>query len=587
MVATIHVMPEWLQNQIAAGEVVERPASLVKELVENSLDSGARRITVEIEQGGKRLIRVVDDGAGMSRDDALLALDRHATSKLQAIEDLRNIRTFGFRGEALPSIASVSRFTLRTRRPEDPTGTLVSIDGRGQRQVGDAAMAPGTEVTAEELFHNVPARRKFLKPDQTESRAIVETVQRMALSNHTVFFQLVSDGRVLLSAAPENEPLARLYSVLGKKICRDLYECRIDGRIRVHGFISSPEGKRRGAAGLYTFVNNRFVRDKIVMQAVASGYAGLLGRGEYPNAVLHLTVPPGEVDVNVHPTKSEVRFQQANEVFAAVSRAVRLTLSETPWVKDQLEQAGHDPLPSLNRSPTPAFSVPQLPLAHREGPPPSPRDGPSLHSHEVQAGLLTQSADMGSFSRMTYLGQFANCYLLGQIGNKLIIIDQHAAHERVVYQRLKAQFEKSRVVSQPLLMPVLVDAAPALVAVAHECAGFLERLGFTVEPFGGNSLAIKSVPVLLAQRSPELPLLAILDEMAMQSEPESPSVFHTILATMACHTAVRSGDPMEKEEVLSLLKQMDSTDMAAYCPHGRPSVVLFPEADVARWFKRT
>lgn len=601
MVNKIHVMPEWLQNQIAAGEVVERPASLVKELVENSLDAGARRIVIEVEQGGKQLIRVVDDGSGMSREDCMLALDRHATSKLREMGDLRNITSFGFRGEALPSIASVSEFTLKSRRAEDETGCAITISEDGKRDVTDAPMARGTEVVARSLFHNVPARRKFLKTDKTENRALVETVQRIALSHHSVFFQLISDGRTVLSAPPENEPLARLYSVLGKKVCQQLYECRLEGRIRVSGFVSSPEGKRRGAGGLYTFVNNRFVRDKVIMQAVASGYSGLLGRGEYPYAVLHVDVPPNEVDVNVHPAKSEVRFERSNEVFAAVSRAVKLTLAETPWVRDTLEEAsrgpeatGGDHVPGQGMSS--AYDMPVLPLPVRGAGPHAPAEYTASeghpfsaveHSHEVSAGSLAPGEDVRGFSRLIYLGQYANCYLLGQIGSRLVVIDQHAAHERVVYERLKREFESSRVVSQPLLMPVLVESAPALIAVAQENAAFLERLGFNVEPFGGNSLAIKGAPALMGKRPPELPLMAILDELQGQPEPDAPAVFHTVLATMACHTAVRAGDPMDREEVLALLQQMDSTEMAAYCPHGRPSVTVFPETDVARWFKRT
>lgn len=599
MPGTIKVMPDWLANQIAAGEVVERPASLVKELVENSMDAGARRIVVEFAEGGKRLIRVVDDGCGMTRQDALMAVERHATSKLTSIEELRNIRTFGFRGEALPSIASVSKLTLKTRTANEAVGTEIRISSSGELTVTDTAMAPGTEVTANELFHNVPARRKFLKRDATESKAIVEVVQKIALCNHLIHFELVKDGRQVISAPPETDMLGRIYSVLGKKVCQHLYECFLEGRISVSGFISDPEYKTRGAGKLYTFVNNRFVRDKVIIQAVASAYSTLLGRGEYPCAVLNITVPPGELDVNVHPTKNEVRFSASNEVFSAVSRAVRLTLEETPWVSQELA-AGHvhgsvEGPSGWGAGPSVSENEPELEFRPAG-------EGSARYTWEVRdlPGHLTPEGDAGGpapaegarspglgFAGMTYLGQFANCFLLGQTGDRLVVVDQHAAHERVMFDRLKRQFEHSKVASQPLLVPVLLELGPALVAEAETKSELLERLGFHVEPFGGNTVAVKSAPVLLGQRSPETPLLAVLDELAENQELGPSALFHKTISTMACHSAVRAGDPMAREEVLELLRQMDGVDLAAYCPHGRPVVVFFPETEVARWFKRT
>ncbi|MBM4354743.1 MAG: DNA mismatch repair endonuclease MutL, partial [Deltaproteobacteria bacterium] len=338
--AVIRVMPDWLKNQIAAGEVVERPASVLKELLENSLDAGATRIDVEVVSGGIDLIRVTDNGSGMSREDAELALERHATSKCASMEELRAIATFGFRGEALPSIASISRFTLRTRTADQAVGTLVSIPDGLHRTVEDAAMAVGTEILVADLFHNVPVRRKFLKTEHTEYQACLEVVQRMALAAHRVHFELTADGRKVISAPPEASPLARVFTILGRRICDGLYECRLAGRIEVSGFISRPDLKKRASSGLFTFVNGRFVKDRVVVQAVVSGYGTLLGRGEYPYAVLEVHLPAGEVDVNVHPAKSEVRFERSNEVFAAVSRAVRLTLSEAPWVAEEFGGQG-------------------------------------------------------------------------------------------------------------------------------------------------------------------------------------------------------------------------------------------------------
>jgi DNA mismatch repair protein MutL len=586
----IKVMPDWLKNQIAAGEVVERPASVIKELVENAMDAGATRITIEIEQGGQRRIRVVDNGTGMTREEAELALERHATSKCTSIDDLRNIGTFGFRGEALPSIASVSHFTLRTRTADEAAGTLVATLEGGGLRTEETAMPTGTEVCVDDLFFNVPARRKFLKAESTEQRTIVEVVQRMAISNHHVHFELTADGRRLLTAPPEPDRMARIFAILGRKVCDHLYECFVDGRIVVRGFISQPGLSKRGATGLFTFVNGRFVRDKLIIQAVLNGYGTLLGRGVYPYAVLDIAVPPNELDVNVHPAKSEVRFQRANEVFAAIARAVRITVSEAPWVGERLS-SGDAPEPASVPMPggrDPAF-LRRGPFA--PSPFPSRTSGGTPDVAPVPPapaeGLAFGRRTPRGFANMRYLGQFANCYLLGQIGSSLVIIDQHAAHERVMFERLREQFKERGVPTQPVLVPQLLELEPALVAAVEDRAELLERLGFHLEPFGGNTVAVKSVPTLLGRRSAEPAVRAVLEELSdADDQVDAGSLFHKPISTMACHMAVRAGDPMDPEEVHALLRQMDEVDLAAYCPHGRPVVTFLSEEEVARWFNR-
>jgi len=634
--AVIRVMPDWLKNQIAAGEVVERPASVLKELVENSLDAGATRVEIEVVRGGIDLIRVTDNGSGMSRDDALLALERHATSKCASMEELRAIATFGFRGEALPSIASISRFTLRTRTASEAVGTQVAMPDGIHQAMEDTAMAAGTEIVVADLFHNVPVRRKFLKTEATEYQACLEVVQRMALSAHRVHFGFVADGRRVISAPPESNPLARVFAILGKKVCDGLFECRLAGRIEVTGFISRPDLRKRASSGLFTFVNGRFVRDRVVLQAVVNGYGTLLGRGEYPYAVLEVRLPPGEVDVNVHPAKSEVRFERSNEVFAAVSRAVRLTLSDAPWVAEEMRgqglgvggqgnsptkpwlsawapgkqgdevESGVGPALSdracegveggqdVSHSPDHAGGARFAP-AHATGgsptglqrqslgeggadvPSPTPPDAPG-----TAVGLLTSS-----YSSLRYMGQYANCFLLAQAGDRLAIVDQHAAHERVLFERLRREFDEGCVTSQPLLLPQLIEVEPALAARAEVRREVLERLGFVVEPFGANTLAVKAVPVLLKGRNPERAVGTLLEELPDDAAVKVSDLFHKPISTLACHLAVRGGDPMEPEEVHALFRQMEGVDLAAFCPHGRPVIVFFPSAEVARWFKRT
>lgn len=594
----IRIMPEWLKNQIAAGEVVERPAAVVKELVENALDAGARKIVVEVVAGGRERIRVVDDGHGMNREDTIMALERHATSKCASVEDLREIRTFGFRGEALPSIASVSKFLLRSRPYDEDVGTQVKVTGGRDRAVEDASMAPGTEVIVEDLFWNVPVRRKFLKKDSLEAQAVVEVVQRMALASPNVHFELFVDGRNVISAPPEKAWMARIFTILGKKVCANLYECFLDGHVSVRGFISQPEFRKKGAGSMFTFVNGRFVRDRLILQAVVSGYSTLLERGEYPYSVIDVVVPPGEVDVNVHPTKSEVRFQNSSEVFAAVSRAVRRTLAEAPWARTQssVPLMGREPSPVLERSPIGAGIYQSQ--GESEGYAHSPGQKP--HATQVDSPLLAKGTpppapgstpNIGSGTRsffrspLQYLGQLFNCFLLGQMGDTLVVVDQHAAHERVLFERLSAELRRGKIASRKLLVPVLMELEPALLAVLEARTALVEQLGFSVEPFGGNTVAIKAVPVLLGSKPAQEALCALLDSLR-DGEGDGTELFHKPLATMACHMAVRSGDPMDRQEVAELFRQMGEVDLAAYCPHGRPVVVKLSRAEIARWFKR-
>ncbi len=633
----IRVMPPWLQNQIAAGEVVERPAAVVKELVENAIDAGATSIFVSYKDGGKTHIRVLDNGSGMAMDDALVSLERHATSKLETFEDLRNITTFGFRGEALPSIASVSRFTMRTRRAQDETGTQIVVNAQGEKEVTQTVMAPGTEITVDELFFNVPARRKFLRSDATEAQLITEVVQRFALMHHTVQFLLESGGRTVLSAPPEPDPMARIAQVFGKKVCDHLFECRAEGHVRVNGFISDPSMRRRGTGTLFLFVNSRFVRDKVVLQALKSGYGTLLPGGESPYAILDIAVPPSELDVNVHPTKAEVRFSNSGEVFAAVNRAVKLTLSQNPHVVKEVSAAlgesepsagpvvgdtkqvlSHEQL-SMNfgfrgpEQPAGSSTASGEPVRVFGAPPPGIQgagpvfmderrmgfDGPELpesaaeepDGEATQASAVPQHAPerhhgMG-LAGMRYLGQYANCFLLGQLGRKLVVVDQHAAHERVLFEQLRNEWSQRKVISQANLTPVLVDLEPRLLAAALAREEALAALGFRIELFGTRKLALHAAPAMFKGRSALPTLLELLDETPQDATLDQTDIFHKKLATIACHAAVRAGDPMDPAEVRRLFELMDGVDLAAFCPHGRPVVVFLEEVEVARWFKRT
>lgn len=616
----IQVLPEWLKNQIAAGEVIERPASVVKELVENSLDAGAKHIVVEVDGGGVERIRVVDDGHGMSPEDARTSLERHATSKLRAMEDLKKIRTMGFRGEALPSIASVSRFELKTRERGSDGGTAIGVTGGRELTTWDVGMPPGTDIVVADLFYNVPARRKFLKKTATETGRVTEIIQRVALGNPSVHFTLVVDGRRSIDAPSARTDLERIYGIFGPKVCDHLYECVFRGEITVDGFVSAPTLTKSNRTGIFTYVNGRFIRDRVIQHAITAGFGALLPRGRHPVAIIEVTVPPALVDVNVHPTKSEVRFVNSGAVHSAVSRAISLTLADTPWLEDGQSPGGTAAHVSETRGwepgprPTPARydTARLLDEMHRTAGPISAGgpSGPNAAPDAPDSGLkgLPRGEDdfpweakdgavdapspqppSGFYAGHRYIGQFGGCFLLLEKDDELIVIDQHAAHERVLYERFRARWEGKRPDVQRLLVPHVVDLAPHLAAILTDRTAVLERLGFLVDPYGGNSFAVKGVSPDLKRLDPETLLNDVAEQMSESGVDSADSLegkWDHVLATMACKAAIKAGDPIAPEEVRSLLAQMEETQLSTYCPHGRPAVARFSVDQVGRWFHR-
>jgi len=651
MTGSIQVLPERLKNQIAAGEVIERPASVVKELVENSLDAGSTHIVVELDGGGLERIRVVDDGHGMSPEDARTSLERHATSKLRSMDDLKQIRTLGFRGEALPSVTSVSRFELKTRERSAEGGFAIGITGGRDLTTWDVGMPPGTDVVVEDLFFNVPARRKFLKKPATETGRVTEIIQRVALGHPSVHFTLVADGRRSIDAPRARNDLERIYAIFGARVCDHLYECVIEGEVSVDGFISAPTLTKSNRTGVFAYVNGRFIRDRVIQHALSAGYGALLPRGRHPVAIIDVTVPPEMVDVNVHPTKAEVRFVNSGAVHTAVSRAVSLTLADTPWLEEGRSPAGDASRVAETRGwepgdrPTPARydtaklldemhraasadNVPTEPDPGREpatwdpGPEPATSDpsrepatwdpGPEPATSDPSREPATwdptdkspweardapsrapadriPDAVPGFYSAHRYIGQFRGCFLLLENDDELVVIDQHAAHERVLYERFRAQWEDKRPDVQRLLVPQVVDLPPHLAAHLTDRCGVLARLGFLVDPYGGNSFAVKGVPPDLRRLDPEALLTEVAEQMAESGLDTADSLedrWDRVLATMACKAAIKAGDPIAAEEVRSLLARMDETSLSTYCPHGRPAVARFSVDQVGRWFHR-
>jgi len=581
-------------NQIAAGEVVERPASVVKELVENALDAGARSIQVEVEDGGLALVRVADDGAGMDREDALLSLERHATSKLRDAEGLAAIGTMGFRGEAVPAIASVSRMRIDTCAAEDGAGVRVAVEGGRVVETGEIARARGTTVEVRDLFFNTPARRKFMRAPATESGHASEAVLRLALARTDVSFSLRSAGRVALSAAAGSSLADRAASALGREAHRHLVAVDARrGEVRVLGVVASPDHSEATSRSLYLYVNGRYVRDRGAAHAVLRAYAGSLPAGRHPAGVLFVEVPLDRVDVNVHPQKLEVRFAEARTVYDALFHAISDALRPAPWLRHGATAPPAGALVDGMGVPIAAEEVAAVLGEARALHPGEPwhsgadagaPGGPGLAFPHPAEEMGLGPPRTGYFASLRYVGQHARTYLLCEApGGGLVVVDQHASHERVLFHRLREAFRARRLEIQPFLVPTVVALPPAPARALEANLAEVERLGIAVEPFGGDSFAVKGAPALLAGVALG-PLLADLAAQLEQVERGSAveAAVDDLLATMACHAAVRANEPVGAEEARALLDGLDAIDFKARCPHGRPVVFELPLAELEK-----
>ena len=675
----IHVLPEHVANKIAAGEVVERPASVVKELLENSLDAGATRIKVQIEAGGKKLIHINDNGCGMVRDDALLAFERHATSKIKNAEDLLSVATLGFRGEALPSIASVSRFHLETRAPEDPAGTIVEVNGGQIFKVEEAGLPPGTSITVRDLFFNTPARKKFLKSESTELAHIASLVTHYALAHPDKHFELHSATNAILVAAPVADHRERVYQVFGKDTLDQLIavaamqplehaglpqpppwrrkreeEIREPGKLRVHGFVSKPEIQKLNRNSIFVFVNGRLIRDRLIQHALTEAYRNILPPTLYPVVLLFLEIPTEEVDVNVHPSKTEVRFRQQTVLHDLVRDSVRAALIKArPVPQFTTEIRAH---PTASASLTPGGRTPDL-LASRgwdSGDESAPRSGPGTASAsataaqstgftlQAPASLLNEhlrfeggislegnvALPVARFPPTTFsgaqavtdgrlagpvdgctpplldepephhdvapalaslkpLGQIRESFILAVNHDGLWIVDQHVAHERVLFEKVLKQRAAHQVESQRLLMPLLIELTPAQQAVFAEISDEFTHNGFEAEPFGSRSVAIKLAPAGVEASAIEHMLHELLDQFSREEQKlNMDSVRARIAASIACHAAIKVNMPLEQNKMEWLLAELAKTDCPMTCPHGRPVVLRYSMKDIQRAFKR-
>jgi DNA mismatch repair protein MutL len=590
----INRLPPDLANQIAAGEVVERPASVVKELVENAIDAGARRLAIHVELGGKKLVRVEDDGEGMDPDDARLAIERHATSKLRCAEDLAAILTLGFRGEALPSIASVSHFMLRTRARGRESGTEIRVNGGALASIVEAGAPEGTVVEVHDLFYNLPARRKFLKSDSAESAQVSRVVTQLALAYPEVGFTLTSAGRKVLQCPPALSQGDRLYQVYGER--SDLLELRKDaGGLKLTGFIAAlaEQGPTRGPQ--HVFINRRIVRDKTIAHAIIDSYSQASIKERSPEVHLFIEMPADALDVNVHPTKAEVRFRDQSLVHEVVRRALMEALghSGAPQLQLRPEHAAQNPfapaLPGVlaggdypNRwmpRPTVSFARPEL------------VEGRAADTDGVLALRQAQGEREGApaidIKPMIPLGQFRDTFIIAVDDEGVAIIDQHVAHERVLFERVMQTLSQGRLESQRLLVPMLLDVAPS----AHEAllarAGALERLGFEIESFGGTTIKVTAVPALLTADDQSKALLALAEDLeGLDRGAHVQDALQRIAATTACHAAVKANDPLTYEKMAHILAELRATAYSTVCPHGRPVMLRLTRREIEKNFDR-
>ncbi|HEY6417369.1 MAG TPA: DNA mismatch repair endonuclease MutL [Candidatus Binataceae bacterium] len=614
----VHILPEQVASQIAAGEVVERPASAAKELVENSLDAGARTVTVEIARGGCALIAVADDGCGMSREDALLSLRRHATSKIRSAADLTAISTLGFRGEALASIASVAHLTMRTRRAKDDNGVELKVSGGDLEATSACAMAPGTRIEVREVFFNTPARLKFLKTVATEQGAVAEAIQRLALANHAIAFSLAADARTLFALPRAASALERVRQLFGPKLAAKMlaFDLRRPG-IRVWGLAATSQESFATARMIFPFVNGRAVRDRMLARAVAQAYQTLIPRGRHPAAVVFVDLRPEEVDVNVHPMKTEVRFRNGGAVFEVVYHALRDRLADQSAGAAASAAAFGDAAASPDAAGGAAAQAARAPADTGEQPQrPSPSDRPLRLLADTLASARPAQRPLGlgysgdrtaapgatvpgggravpatptipMYSQLRVIGQLFAGYIALEGEEGMLLIDQHAAHERVTFERLRAELRDGGIRTQAMLAPQPVELNPGRAAQIQAAIPELRAMGFEVEPFGATTILLKGAPAVFGPQGGAKLLADMLESMGesgfgMRGE----DAFEDLLKQLACHGSVRVGRVLEPGEIHALLADLDRTEFKTNCPHGRPVHIQFGRGQIERMFRR-
>lgn len=608
----IRVLPEQLANRIAAGEVVERPASVVKELIENSLDAGASRIEIEIEGGGTRLIRIIDNGEGMDEDDVLLCLERHGTSKITTDQDLEAISSLGFRGEAIPSISSVSRMTITSRHQSADLGTTAILNYGKLHKIHETGCSRGTIIEIRNLFGNTPARRKFLRTKRTELGHIDEVVKNYGLAAPEVSFILRIDGRQTLSLDANQDLAQRLATILhypNDFIAIDHAEPGIP-LPRLSGFLVPPDQPGKGSTRIKILVNGRSVKDRMLTHGVAEGLRGFLMKGHNPAGLLHLHLDPADVDVNVHPTKQEVRFRRSRDIHQLIVQAIQqgmrsyqqtlqssfLAQAPTDKTTQKPYQKPYTPPPSIQqrtvfqeeKKEAQAVHPIKEQKTHIETAEPAPAPSPPRQEPEPAPPQAVFIEPKPQGHGLKVIGQYDNLYIFCQSRDGLLVIDQHAAHERLLFEKLKKQFLHGTIARQTLLFPETIELSVADTQKVEQYGDELDKMGFSVREFGGNSYVISAVPALGRHLSPTEIFLDVLEQFgSSESSKRKGSLLEDILASMACKAAVKAGDALPSEEIEALLNNMAKADLFSHCPHGRPVLKQFSGSEIKKWFHRS
>lgn len=569
---TIRILPEKVASQIAAGEVIDRPASVVRELIDNSIDAGADRIEIQIENGGKRLIKVIDNGVGMSRDDLLLCVERHATSKIETASDLFSVKSFGFRGEALPSVAAVSRTEIVSRPHDQLVGHRLRISGGKLIDIQETGSPDGTSVAVRDLFYNIPARRKFLRAARTETNHVIDVFSRAALAFSPIGFKLSEAQKPIMNLPSSDVPRHRLHGLMGRKVAESMLEAREENaHVAINAYLAPPEMSRNRGDRLFVYVNRRHIRDRLVTKAVLEGYGQRLMKGQYPQAVVFIAMDPSQVDVNVHPTKQEVRFHNSSVVFQSVVSCIDKVLRQRSHAYTGMEalpgKAEFHPEEIPGFAAEPVWQYAEAARNHA----PLPEGG------AFEPPLLQAAPRI--------IGQLGNTYILCQTDEGLLMVDQHAAHERILYERLREGLNSSQIEAQALLIPYKLELSKKEQEIVHEKGDQLKRFGIELDHFGGSTFLLRAAPAILGDVDWDSFLSELIAELTDDTL-EAERFLDKILKVMACHGAIRAGYRMSPEEIGHLLRQLDETQVPTNCPHGRPIFKHFTYYEIEKMFKR-
>lgn len=581
----IKILPEDLTNKIAAGEVVDRPASIVKELLENAIDAGSDEITVILKNGGKTLIQVVDNGTGMTREDAILAIQRHTTSKITTYDDLHNIKTLGFRGEALASIASVSRMELKTIINGQTSGTSLKIEGGVVADIADIGGTRGTTVIVKNLFYNTPARRKFLKSDETEYRYILNVMQRFALAFFQINFKLYHNDQLIYDLKP-GDPDLRLTGVLGNRYRDKLVRVEDKGSLlQIWGYIGNQDSAKKSRGDQFLFLNGRYIINRALNHAIVSSYGTIIPRGEFPMYVVFLEIDPRRIDVNVHPSKMEVKFADERLIYDLLRASVKRALSSEQIIPPLSGQFRVEPHPLTEafeklhpkQTAIPFYEMPTTTAKHIDF------VVPEIEPQEKPSPFYMPRREP-KYERAN-VWQIHNQYIVSEIKSGLIVIDQHVAHERILYEQALTNLEKSKPVSQQLLFPQVVDLTPEEFSFMMDILPYLEKIGFIVKGFGGNTVVLEGVPSGLKISNPETILNEIIDEYK-KNKNTSLDVRDNVAKSYSCKMAIKKGDPLTRDEMNLLIDQLFATQSPYFCPHGRPVIVTLTIEELNKRFGR-